>query len=113
MQNPRRTQIKKIVFVVIVNILVLLYVQFGRTDEENYQRGVEAYQDKNYSKAFNIMSSLADKEHVGAQTLLSTLYAKGQGVEADKAQSTFWSEKAAQHKKDVQALTNNSDIPLD
>ena len=114
MENTKKTQYKKIAFIVVINILVLLYIEFGRTDEENYQRGVEAYQEQNYSKTYNIMSSLADDGHAGAQQLLATLYEEGQGVEVDESLASFWSEKAAkQEVQKAEDLTKNDAIPAD
>ena len=114
MENTKKTQYKKIAFIVVINILVLLYIEFGRTDEENYQRGVEAYQEQNYSKTYNIMSSLANDGHAGAQQLLATLYAEGQGVEVNEKLASFWSKKAAEHdNKKADDLTPNDAIPTD
>ena len=114
MKNNKKTQYKKIAFVVVINILVLLYIEFGRTDEENYQRGVEAYQEQNYSKAYNIMSSLADDGHAGAQQLLATLYTEGKGVEVDESLASFWSEKAAEHERQkAEDLIKDNAIPTD
>lgn len=109
-----KNQVRNIAIVLIINALVLLFIEFRRTDEENYQRGLEAYQEKNYYKTYNIMSSLADDGHAEAQKLLATLYAKGQGVEIDEALATFWSEKASQNeKKKTQELLKEDAIPTD
>lgn len=112
--NPQsKTQLRNIAAFVLLNVLVLLYIEYGSTDDERYQDGLDAYQNQNYSKTFNIMTSLADKEYSGAESMLATLYSKGQGVDVDMKLAAFWSEKAAEHaRNEEKKSTENNDIPL-
>lgn len=43
------------------------------------------------------MKRLANNNNVDAQSMLASLYLKGQGVEADRDQAIYWFEKAAKN----------------
>lgn len=91
----KKSQFRNLILVLIVNAVILGYIEFGITDDERYQSGIEAYQEGNYYKTFNLMTRLAENDNVDAQSMLASLYLKGQGVDADKEQALFWYEKAA------------------
>lgn len=114
MNIKRKTPFRNIAIIIAMNAAVLLWIQYGRSDEERYQIAIEAYQENNYSKTFNIMSSLAENNHPGAEKMLATLYSKGQGVEANEELATFWYNKAIENGyKDTGVLIDDSEIPAD
>lgn len=97
MNKPRTNQFKKIAAFLILNVLVLAYLEYGISDEDRYKKGLIAYQEDNYSKTYNIMSYLADKEYADGEYMLAILYTKGQGVEADEKLAAYWYKQAAKH----------------
>ncbi|MEI6895822.1 MAG: hypothetical protein V5789_14600 [Colwellia sp.] len=111
-KTPQKNQFKKIVAILFINVVILSYIGL-QTDDERYQDALDAYQDQNFTKTFNIMSSLAGKESPDAEYFLSTLYAKGHGVQADKKLAASWLEKAAKHgSKDAKESLKNNTIPV-
>jgi TPR repeat protein len=58
--------------------------------------GVAAYRDKDYAKAVELWSPLAEKGNAVAQYRLGTLYAEGKGVAQDDATAATWFLKAAE-----------------
>lgn len=102
-------QFKKIVAVLFINIIILTYIAL-QTDEERYQAGVEAYHEHNFSKTYNIMSSLAGQDYAPAQYFLATLYVEGKGVEPDEKLAASWFEKAAKlgYTNSEKSLQNNT-----
>ena len=63
-----------------------------------YELGLEAFNKGQYSKAFRIMEASAKKGKVKAQFILSTMYRRGLGVEADEYQAFEWCKKAAEEE---------------
>lgn len=112
-KSPPKNQFKKIVIVLFINALILSYIGM-QTDDERYQAGVEAYKEENFSKTYNIMSSLSGKENPAAEYFLATLYANGQGVDVNEEQAIFWYKKSATHgNKNAQALLKSKGIVID
>lgn len=93
-----KSKIKNIAIFLILNIMIISYIEFGISDEDRYQDALIAFQDSNYFKTYNLMNRLAENEYPGSEYILATLYDKGLGVDADKKLAEFWYEKAA--KKD-------------
>ena len=107
MDSHQKKKIKNILGFVCVNFLVLMYIAYGSTDEERYQDGIEAYQEGNYYKTFNLMTTLVGDGYIDAEYILATLYEEGKGVDADQQLAIFWYEKSAQHgNKEAQAFLN-------
>lgn len=105
MNNLNPSIIRNIALVIIINIAVLSYIEFGKTDAERFQIGVEAYKSENYYKAFNVMSSLAEKGNHDAQLLLAKLYENGQGTDVNVELAQHWLEESA--KQGNQATIEN------
>lgn len=63
--------------------------------ENDYQLGLEAYQEQNYRKAFNLLQMAANSKHLEAQNLLGTMYLEGQGVYKDEGVACSWYRRAA------------------
>lgn len=113
MTNPNKVFFKKLLIFIVVNIMVFTYIEFHETDEERYQRGVEAYQAQNYYKTYNIMSDLADKGIADAENMLASLYFNGQHVDMDKELALSWYQKAAEHgSKEAQVFLDTAAIEV-
>lgn len=56
-----------------------------------------ALHDKDYTTAFRLLYPLAEKGHVGAQSIIAMLYFNGQGVEKNIPASFVWYLQAAKH----------------
>lgn len=61
----------------------------------SFEDGVNAYGQKDYTKALSIFRSLADKGDARAQTNLGLMYQLGLGVVKDDAEAVKWFRKAA------------------
>jgi TPR repeat protein len=59
--------------------------------------GMDAYHQKDYSKAAELWRPLAELGDTGAQYLLATLYAEGKGVDRNDAVAFMWFQRAASH----------------
>jgi len=64
--------------------------------EEAVQRGSEAYQSEDYSRAFGLLLPAALKGDPVAQHRVGVMYFMGQGVAQDAAEATRWFRKAAE-----------------
>ncbi len=58
--------------------------------------GVTAYRDKDYAKAVELWTPLAEKGNAVAQYRMGTLYAEGRGVTQDDAAAATWFLKSAE-----------------
>jgi len=54
-----------------------------------------AIENKDFEKAYELLSPLAEEDNVEAQTMLGTMYVTGQGVEEDVTTGLSWIMKAA------------------
>jgi TPR repeat protein len=61
-----------------------------------FERGLKAYEQRDYATAFNEWRVLAEQGVAEAQFNLGLLYADGQGVPLDPGQAAGWFEKAAE-----------------
>lgn len=96
-QTKPKSKFRNLIIVLVVNAVILGYLEFGISDEDRYHDAIEAYQEGNYFKTYNLMTRLANDENVDAQAMLASLYFEGKGVDADKEQAIFWYQKAAEH----------------
>lgn len=60
-----------------------------------YNQAIQAFNQQDYTSAFNLLKPLADKGDATAQNSLATLYEQGLGVEKNAAEAFKWYEKAA------------------
>lgn len=63
----------------------------------NFDDGVNYYQQQDYKKAFTIFHDLANEDNVNAQYNLALMYEKGIGVEKSDILSFVWYDIAAQN----------------
>lgn len=61
-----------------------------------FNQAVTAYENKNYTTAFNLFKSLAEQGNVKAQFYLGQMYEKGEGVRFDYNQVVKWYTLAAE-----------------
>ncbi|MEW7987502.1 MAG: SEL1-like repeat protein [Candidatus Thiodiazotropha sp.] len=62
----------------------------------DYDLGVEAFNNEDYSAAFELFSQSAEKGTVEAQTYLGLMYLNGSGVRQDDAEALKWFRAAAE-----------------
>ncbi len=63
------------------------------------QQAHDAYNMKNYEKAFELYVPLAEAGNADAQTSLGFMYQQGQGCAKNDAKALAWYEKAAEQKQ--------------
>ena len=71
---------------------------FGTSDKKQdqiYQRGYDAYKQKDYAAALPLLTSAAKKGHVQAQFYLGVCYSLGYGTPRKPAEALLWYERAA------------------
>ncbi len=75
----------------------LLYVGLctGLLYANEFSEAVEAYREGNYIQALNTFYKLAKEDDAKAQYNVGLFYAKGLGVQQDRAEAQKWYEKAA------------------
>ena len=63
---------------------------------KDYQRGVAAYEAKNYSETVKWWRKAAHQGHIVAQFFLGYMYSTGEGAEKDSAEAAKWYRKSAE-----------------
>ena len=61
-----------------------------------YELGLEAFNNGEYQKAFSLIKLSAEKGDVKSQFILSTMYRRGLGVKADEYEGFNWCKLAAE-----------------
>jgi len=62
----------------------------------SYQEGMDAFDRGDYDTALKEWRPLAERGHVGAQSLLGSMYDQGKGVPQDYQEAVRWYQKAAE-----------------
>ena len=71
---------------------------WAQSQQQNFERGEDAYQRKDYATALAIWLPLAEQRHSLAQYNIAYMYKKGLGTAAnDAAACTWFSQAAAQN----------------
>ena len=68
----------------------------GSVFAQDFQKGLKAYDAKDYAAALKEFRILAERGHAGAQHKLGWMYLGGFGVLKDVKESVFWVRKAAE-----------------
>lgn len=63
--------------------------------EQNYKKGEELFDKKEFKKAFPILMDAANQGHPGAQFLIGKMFMLGSGVTLDYTEAMKWYRKAA------------------
>lgn len=87
---------------------------------QDYEAGKQAYLDKDYERAHEILKPLAEQGNSDAQVTLGLMYDYGHGVERDPAHAIEWYTRAAeqgmpliQHDLGVKYFQGQNGIPQD
>jgi len=68
----------------------------GHVFAQDLQKGIKAYEGKNYASAFKEFNTLAQRGHDEAQRRLGMMYYFGDGVKQDYKEAVFWYRKSAE-----------------
>ena len=63
---------------------------------DSYQRGLAAYQQGDYLRAFDLLKASAENGEPHAQHLLGTMYRRGLGVKENEYEGFEWCKRAAE-----------------
>lgn len=80
----------------LVFFMLLFFTVHANAANGDYQRGLQAYQQQNYEKAYKLWQPLAEQGEAVAQYRLGSLYELGNGVERDLAIAREWYRWAAE-----------------
>ena len=81
----------------IVSKLLGIQNSHNQTSAEDlYNKGLELYKDKDYSKAIAYFKQAAEQGYAKAQNHLGFCYEKGQGIAQDYYEAVKWYRKAAE-----------------
>lgn len=69
---------------------VILLFCLNAFAQNNFQTGLQAYQNGDYSKAFRILLPLAEKADAEAMMYVGRMYENGQGVQRDRMEAFAW-----------------------
>ena len=62
----------------------------------NLEKGLQAFEDKNYGETLTLLKPIAEKGHSEAQCIIGNLYHLGLGVERNIQEAIKWYRKSAQ-----------------
>ena len=81
---------------ITIHLLVLICLFSSVCFANDLEEGLQAYSNKNYSKAHDLLRPLATLENLAeAQSYLGKMYQKGYGVKQDYKVAIHWYQKAA------------------
>lgn len=80
---------------ILMCIAGLMFSQVPWVYAEQLDEGLSAFQQRDYKKALEVWTELAEQGDESAQINLANMYAKGLGTKKDRAQAIKWLEKAA------------------
>ena len=81
--------------IVLIAITFFLLINKNESAEYLYQKGEQAFHDKNYPTAFSSFKRAAEQGNTAAQCYLGYMYEYGQGVSKDYTKAVEWYWKAA------------------
>jgi TPR repeat protein len=73
----------------------MLLASCGKTPQQGFQDGMEAYGKGDYKTAMDNWKPVADGGDAAAETNVGLLYSQGKGIKQDYAQALDWYKKAA------------------
>jgi len=62
---------------------------------DNFEKGLDAYEDENFDRAISYWIPLAKEGNVQAQTSMAMMYEDGEGVAQSSDKALYWYQKAA------------------
>jgi len=78
--------------------LAVLLGSAGVSESADYQKGYDAYKNKDYATALREWKPLAEQGYASAQNNLGWMYQYGKGVPQDKMTVVKWNKLAAGHQ---------------
>ena len=78
------------------SVVVFSMGMTGSVCAQDYQKGLQAYEAKDYAKALKEWRYLAERGHPEAQRRLGIMFANGQGVIQDYKQAVGWYRASAE-----------------
>ena len=106
-QFPNKIIMKK--FALMILVIGLVGVFSGVASGQTFQDGKEAYDRKDYRRAFEILKPLAEQGHAEAQYTLGVMYDEGEGVKEDDKEAVKWFRLSAE-QGDVKAQFDLADM---
>ena len=67
------------------------------TDDEDFRRGLSAFNTGDYATALQVWRRLAEKDEPRSQAGIGFMYHRGMGVRADDREAAAWLLRAAEH----------------
>jgi TPR repeat protein len=67
------------------------------TDEDDFRRGLSAFNTGDYATALQVWRELAEKDEPRSQAGIGFMYHRGMGVRADDREAAAWLLRAAEH----------------
>ncbi len=96
MKNRNNIQyMRSIVICIMLFVLSINVLAQESQIEQNYQKGKELFDNKEYSKAYTLLMDAANTGHPGAQFLIGKMHMLGYGVAIDYTKAMSWYIKAA------------------
>ena len=83
-----------LMLIIICSLLGTL-VQAASSKSDAFNRGLQAYNRKDYATALREWRPLAEQGDASVQAWLGWMYSRGEGVPEDKAEAMRWYQKAA------------------
>ena len=80
----------------VIAITLLLFVATSMALAGNLKKGIELYDQKKFSEAFQIIQKEAKTGNAEAQYYLGKMYRKGEGVQQDNRQAVYWYTKSVE-----------------
>ena len=87
---------KSVCVMIFCLALTLVFASCGKKGQEDFAKGMEAFDAKKYALAMKKFESAAEQGHDEAQYYLGLCYAKGFGVKKDMDKAFEWYGKAAE-----------------
>jgi TPR repeat protein len=84
--------------VIMAGLAASVFVGNARaeTDEEDFRRGLSAFNTGDYATALKVWRPLAEKDEPRSQAGIGFMYHRGMGVRADDREAAMWLTRAAE-----------------
>jgi TPR repeat protein len=75
----------------------LVGTTYAGTDDDDFRRGLTAFNTGDYATALQVWRPLAEKDEPRSQAGIGFMYHRGMGVRADDREAAAWLLRAAEH----------------
>jgi uncharacterized protein len=76
---------------------LLVGTAYAGTDDDDFRRGLTAFNTGDYATALQVWRPLAEKDEPRSQAGIGFMYHRGMGVSADDREAATWLLRAAEH----------------